>query len=316
LRPLTLSDIFNGAVGYIRRNPKATLGLTTVVVVVSQIVALILQVGPLAAGGDLESGLRGESVSTADTVAFAGSSLVGALTTALASLVLSGMLTVVIGRAVFGAGITIGEAWQRVRGRLLALIGFSLLAGLVFAVVAGVVVVIIVIAANAGGTAAGFLVGAPLVLAFLAGALYVGTLLAFTPPLIVLERLGIFPAVTRSYELVRKDFWRVLGIWLLTLLVTIVIAGALSVPFGLIGGLLTASAEGASGAVLGLVFTTIGGVVGQILTAPFSAGVTVLLYTDRRIRSEAFDLVLQTGAAIPPGAPDDATDHLWLTRQQ
>jgi hypothetical protein len=43
--------------------------------------------------------------------------------------------------------------------------------------------------------------------------------------------------------------------------------------------------------------------------------VVVLLYTDRRIRAEAFDLVLQTGAAFGPGAPADSTDHLWLTRQ-
>ena len=48
--------------------------------------------------------------------------------------------------------------------------------------------------------------------------------------------------------------------------------------------------------------------------APFTAGVVVLQYTDRRIRAEAFDLVLQTGAGIPPGAPADSTDHLWLTR--
>jgi hypothetical protein len=41
----------------------------------------------------------------------------------------------------------------------------------------------------------------------------------------------------------------------------------------------------------------------------------VLLYTDRRIRAEAFDLVLQTGAWYGPGAPADSTDHLWLTRQ-
>src|ERR1700682_1255046 len=34
LRPLTLSDIFNGAVAYIRANPQATLGLNTIVVVV------------------------------------------------------------------------------------------------------------------------------------------------------------------------------------------------------------------------------------------------------------------------------------------
>ena len=44
LRPLTLSDIFNGAVGYIRANPKATLGLTAIVVVVMQIITLIATV--------------------------------------------------------------------------------------------------------------------------------------------------------------------------------------------------------------------------------------------------------------------------------
>ncbi|MGA7467351.1 MAG: hypothetical protein WBW86_18885, partial [Mycobacterium sp.] len=37
LRPLGLSDIFNGAAVYIRANRKATLGLTAVVVVITQI---------------------------------------------------------------------------------------------------------------------------------------------------------------------------------------------------------------------------------------------------------------------------------------
>lgn len=42
LRPLGLSDIFNGAVNYIRRNPKATLGLTAIVVVAAQLISLVL----------------------------------------------------------------------------------------------------------------------------------------------------------------------------------------------------------------------------------------------------------------------------------
>ena len=53
LRPLTLSEIFNGAVGYIRTNPKATLGLTAIVVVVMQIFTLIALFGPLAAHGKI-----------------------------------------------------------------------------------------------------------------------------------------------------------------------------------------------------------------------------------------------------------------------
>jgi hypothetical protein len=40
----------------------------------------------------------------------------------------------------------------------------------------------------------------------------------------------------------------------------------------------------------------------------------VLLYTDRRIRAEAFDLVLQTGASPPAADSPDSSDHLWLVR--
>jgi hypothetical protein len=57
----------------------------------------------------------------------------------------------------------------------------------------------------------------------------------------------------------------------------------------------------------------VGAAIGRIVTAPFSAGVVVLLYTDRRIRSEAFDLVLQSGAAAGPAAAG-SIDYLWLTR--
>jgi hypothetical protein len=63
----------------------------------------------------------------------------------------------------------------------------------------------------------------------------------------------------------------------------------------------------------GSTIASIGGAIGQIITAPFNAGVIVLLYTDRRMRAEAFDLVLQTGAAGGSYA-DASTDNLWLTR--
>jgi hypothetical protein len=74
--------------------------------------------------------------------------------------------------------------------------------------------------------------------------------------------------------------------------------------------------ESTATTLIALVLVAVGGAVGQIITAPFSAGAVVLLYTHRRIRAEAFDLVLQTGAAIAaPGVAPDSTDHLWLTRQ-
>ncbi|OBB54884.1 glycerophosphoryl diester phosphodiesterase membrane domain-containing protein [Mycolicibacterium monacense] len=314
LRPLGLSDIFNGAVNYIRRNPKATLGLTAIVVVAAQLISLVLQIlGPLIATGDLDPTLSGEA-GAGDVAVLSGSSLAGSITTALASVVLSGMLTVIVGRAVFGADITIGEAWQRVKGRLLALLGFTALEAVAVLLLIVVVVVAIIAAEAIGGGVAAFLVGAPLVIAAFLLIVYVATSLVFTPALIVLERLGIVEAAGRSFTLVKRDFWRVLGIWILAALAAAVIAGAVGVPFSL-GGQLLAGSGSDGGVLVGLILIAVGAAIGQILTAPFSAGVIVLLYTDRRIRAEAFDLVLHTGAAAGPGVPADSTDHLWLTRR-
>ncbi|HYZ68508.1 MAG TPA: hypothetical protein VE666_12025 [Mycobacterium sp.] len=314
LRPLSLSDIFNGAVAYIRANPKATLGLTTVVVVVAQVLALVLSMGPLAVTGALQPTLSGDQVPTGVLIGSSVSSLAGGLATWLSSILLSGMLTVVIGRAVFGTSITINEAWQRLRPRLWALVGFTVLELIGIALLVIVVVAIIAGVAVAAGGVAAAVVGVPLVLALIAGLVYLVTILSFTPSVIVLERLPIIPAMSRSFKLVRNDFWRVLGIWLLGGLVAGLVSGAVSVPFSLVSQILLGTASSAGAIIIAAILASVGNAISQIITAPFSAGVIVLLYTDRRIRAEAFDLVLQTGAGFGPTAPAESTDHLWLTR--
>jgi len=221
---------------------------------------------------------------------------------------------VVVGRAVFGSSITIGEAWQRLRRRLWALIGFTVLEVIGALVLIAVVAAIIFGVAAASGVAAA-VIGVPLVIALIAGLIYLGAMLGFTPSIIVLERLEIVPAISRSFKLVRNDFWRVFGIWLLGQIVAALVGAAVSVPFSFGGQFILVSAPSTATTLVALVLLSVGSVVSQIITAPFLAGVIVLLYTDRRIRAEAFDLVLQTGAAFGPGAPADSTDHLWLTRQ-
>lgn len=312
LRPLSLSDIFNGAIGYIRANPKVTLGLTTIVVVITEVLALLLQTGPLALTGNLKV-LRGEAASTAAVVASSLSAAAGALATVLAAILLSGMLTVVVGRAVFGAGITVEEAWQKVRGRLLALVGLTALEVVAAVVLSAVVVLIIVGIALAGNGAVAVLIGIPLGLALLAGLAYLFTVLTFAPVAIVLERKPVMASITRSFQLVRGHFWRVLGIRLLASLVAGVVAGAVSVPFTIAGQIMLSSATSSGMLLFATALGAVGRAVSQIITAPFTAGVVVLLYTDTRIRAEAFDLVLQTGAAGGPTATD-STDNLWLAR--
>jgi hypothetical protein len=114
---------------------------------------------------------------------------------------------------------------------------------------------------------------------------------------------------------VKGDFWRVLGIQILAYIAAQVIATAVAVPFTFGGQILLVTASSTLAALIALVLLAIGAAIAQIITAPFSAGVVVLLYTDRRIRAEAFDLVLQTGASSGAGAPHESSDHLWLTRQ-
>ncbi|WP_110917277.1 hypothetical protein [Mycolicibacterium holsaticum] len=315
LRPLTLADIFNGAITYIRANPKATLGLTTVVVVITQLLALALSVGPLAVAGKLNPTLSGEEVSTDLLLGSTLSSVAGGVATGLSAILLSGLLTVVVGRAVFGAGITIGQAWQRLRGRLWALIGFSVLEVLGAVLLIAAVVGIIAWIGYAVGGPAAVVLGVPLVFALIAALIYLGTMLTFVPAIIVLERYGVVAAVLRSFRLVKPNFWRVLGIRLLATVVAQMIAVAVTVPFSVGGQMLMMAASSTAMALIALVLLSVGGAISQIITAPFNAGVVVLQYTDSRIRTEAFDLVLQTGAGYGPGAPPESTDHLWLTGQ-
>jgi hypothetical protein len=313
LRPLSLSDIFNGAVAYIRANPKATLGLTTIVVVITQLIVLILQVAPLAATGELTP-VRGQQVSNAALVGSSAGGIASIVATGLSAILLSGMLTVVVGRAVFGAQITITEAWEKVRGRLWALIGFTALEAVGAAVLIGVVVLVIVAVNSGGNGAAALAIGVPLVIGLIVALAYLGTVLSFSPVAIVLERLPIFPAIARSFALVRGSFWRVFAIRILAAVVAALVAAAVAVPFTVAGQLLTIGASSTGAVLFALTLRAVGGAIGQIITAPFSAGVVVLLYADRRIRSEAFDLVLQTGAGSAPAGADGSTDHLWLTQ--
>jgi hypothetical protein len=262
--------------------------------------------------GQFTDSLDGEP-STELIMGWLGSALAGGVTTAVSSTVLSGLLTVVIGRSIFGAGITIGEAWHRLRPRFWALIGFTLLKTLGLILWFGMLVLIVVVAVAVLDGLFVFLVAAPLVLLWIAALVYITVMLTFAPVIVVLERRDILTAIKRSFRLIQGDFWRVFGIWILAAIVTQFVAGAVSIPFTVGGEIAFAASPSDMTMVISLVLLSVGGAIGQIITGPFSAGVAVLQYTDRRIRAEAFDLVLQTGAAGGPGAAADSTDNLWLT---
>ncbi len=288
LRPLSLSDIFNGAVGYVRSHPKPTLGLTTCIVLITTVIGFFTGLAATRIEGDL-SALAGP--------------VAGATATLLATTVLSGMLTVIVARSVLGAQITVSEAWHRVRGRMPALIALTLLEIAAVAAVVAAVVVVIYGVARAASAAVATLVGIPLVLGLIAALAYLYVTLALAPVAIVLENKRVTSAIRRSFALSNRRFWRMLGILLLAGVVAKLVGMAVSVPFDIAGQVLTFGPS----AVTAVAVTTIGTAIGGIITTPFIAGVVALLYVDARIRSEAFDFTLLA-------TPHVDADSAWIPR--
>ena len=292
LRPLGLTDILNGAVVSIRRNPRATLGLAAIILSISGVASALLVLV-----------LR----SSISRTAAAGSAAALSLVVSLAvSVILTGMLTSVIGRGVLGRQVSIAEAWQVARPRLAAVLGALFLGALIVMALYIPLVVLVIILVTAHTGAAGVAIGLLGFVLTLFVTVGVWVLLSLTPAAVVLERLGPWRGLRRSWQLVRGSFWRVLGILLLTVIVIIVASLVLQIPFYAIeavtgGGIAAVGKASTTSLLVGTVASIIVGTI----TRPLLAGVTVLLYLDMRMRKEGLDLVLQQAALGRPLTGDE-----------
>ncbi|GAA2286439.1 hypothetical protein GCM10010149_35710 [Nonomuraea roseoviolacea subsp. roseoviolacea] len=322
LRPLRLGDILDGAIKLVRSNPKAVLGLSAVAALLA---SLPVAVGQAFVLGSMRSTLRdpyADPYAASDPTGvygtFAaqyGGALVSMAVSFVVVTVLTGVLTRILGRAVFGGSITAGEAWRLTRGRLPALFG---MVGLLVAVLlvplvafAAILVALYATGSVSGGPLAAILL--VMVLLYLPYLVFFRTKFGLAAPAVVLEGMGPVAALRRSWQLVSGDFWRVFGIMLLTSLIVGVVASILQVPFTFVGTFLGLLGDGAGAAIGATVLITIGGTVGAMISYPIEAGVSGLLYADRRMRSEAFDLVLQSAAVEQQrqGWVHASADDLW-----
>ena len=310
LRPLGVGEILDGAVAYIRAHPKITLGLSALITAATQLILLPVQylsIGELVSLTDT-AGAPPSVDELVDAVAGSGlGMLAGMVLGFIAGTVLNGMLIVVLSRAVLGQRITAGQTWAATRPRLLGLLGLSLLTMLLL--LAPLVLFVPAVAAGLAG-APGWLIA---VLAVLGGltavtaVVYLYVALSLVAPVYMLERTGVLTALRRSHRLVGRQWWRIFGILLLAGVIAFAVAAIVSFPFSLAGGAATGFAvlggqapfAGATG-LLTLTLGAIGTIIGGTITAPFTAGVTGLLYVDQRIRREALDLELARAAGVQP----------------
>ncbi|GGP93564.1 glycerophosphoryl diester phosphodiesterase membrane domain-containing protein [Streptosporangium pseudovulgare] len=317
LRPLGLGDILDGAIRLIRSNPKTVLGLSAIAAVLGAIPTAIGQAvifGQVGAAVNDPSALDG--VGETGFLGQYGDVLVSSAVEFVVVTLLTGVLTRILGRAVFGGRTTAGEAWRMSRGRMPALFGLVALNALLLLVpVVAIAVVVVALAGAGAGPGTAVAAGALAVLGYIAYAAFVSTRLALAAPAAVLERRGVLDSMRRSWLLVNGGFWRTLGILILTRIITFLITFVVAVPFTFGAALISVGGQGSTGAQIATaVLIAIGGTVGAMITYPFLAGVNGLLYADRRMRSEAFDLVLQTAAIEQrrQGWVHASADDLWL----
>ena len=284
LRPLGFGEILDGAFTLYRRHFwlfAATSVLLTIAAGVGGSVLVVIwgiASSGLGGGGTLVTGLL---------VWVVGSAMM---------MVTWGALTWQAARSYTGQSVSLGEGASAGGRAAMTLVGAGFLATL--AVIAGVVAVTLVLGAIArvvgalGITALSMGVGLVNAVLLLAAFCVLVALFFATLPSVVVEEKGPIESLARSFDLARGAMGRVTGLMLVTMLIIFL---PLIAVVGVTGGFEVfadplAAAAGAqvnpwNALVRAVLMWTV-----MLLAAPFMVSVIVLLYYDRRVRTEALDV--------------------------
>jgi hypothetical protein len=132
-------------------------------------------------------------------------------------------------------------------------------------------------------------------------------------PALLVEDVRGSKALGRSFQLVRRRWWPVAGVLVVSYLLTLVVTTVFSLV--LVPVLLSDASDTATEAA-----NAVASGAATLLTTPFSAAVAAALYVDLRVRKEGFDIALvaqrlalaPSGPATPePPTPDVAAAPPW-----
>lgn len=296
LRPLAVGEILDGAISFIRANPMATIGLSAAVAVVSQLIGIGARLLLGGAGEPTANPLTEPERYLDEFGRYAPSAAIGGFVWFIAVSILTGLLIVVLSQAALGKPMGIGEAWRSARPRLAGLIGISLLLGLALSAVLiiGFLPGLIAVAAGAGADVVLLLMVVGLIVGVVA-VVYLAISWSLIAPVFMLEHAGAIAAFRRSRRLVAPQWWRIFGILVLTVLLATIIDGILRVPLSF-AAIALSGGPAAGLTIAGQMMVAIGAVLANMLTTPFQAGVTGLVYFDQRMRREGLDITLQRAA--------------------
>ncbi|WP_162621810.1 DUF7544 domain-containing protein [Microbacterium suaedae] len=232
------------------------------------------------------------------------SSLVLALGLVAVTTIAQGVVVAEVAHASLSEKASLGRLWRRVGPAFWPLVGYSLLIGLMTMLAMAALAAPLVFFALLDTTSGWILFVFGLLIALLGGlvlAAWLGTKLFLAPSTIVLERVGPFRAIRRSWQLTRGRFWPTFGVvallYVITNVASSIVSGVFSLVTPLITGTLIPLGMGAPTAgaattlsIVVLVLTSIiSFAIAAIMTIVLSAG-GALTYIDARMRDEGIDL--------------------------
>lgn len=314
LRPLSIGDIYQGAFAAIKTNARTMFGFTTALLGVAIVISIGINYAIINLA--LPSYINADSpYASALGGAFgAFSQLGGTLLQVLATVLLSGLIVVAVSRSVLGRVASSKEVWERTKSKFLPLIGLNIITSIIsgLMMIIGIVVffVLLASAASTAKTDREFLqdLGVSLVgllILMVISALvssYLSIKFSVASPAMVLENLGVFAAIGRSWSLTRGNFWRLFGINILTAIITSMVAGIFVGIADALGAIFIVVGSSSPEDVIASLNTTyilimVMSTIAQLLILPFTSSVNALLYIDLRMRKEGLDVELRNAVA-------------------
>ena len=296
LRPLTVSELFNGAFQAVRVNPQTMFGFAFA------IMAVVGLVQAFFASSSTSSLTRALSSGDTDDLVYSLGSSMGSFATdgltLLATAFLSGMLALTVWDAVLGRKSSPADAWHRFSPRFVPVLLATLLIGIIEFVAIVVVLLVFLIpfflvVANAAtarslDSASAGIGGALsiiflMIVALIAIACFLTVKFAFTSSAVVLEGLGPVDAMKRSWSLSKGSFWRILGRILLIGIVTTLITSVLG---AIVGAILGVGANAAESLGLLVAFSAFVSALLSAVVIPVQSSFYTLMYLDERMRKE------------------------------
>lgn len=291
LRPLLLTDLFDGTFKALRATPGALFGfafvLMSIVAVIGTAVNAAVVLTPELAGQQaMEAGLNGNEALAAYLISLFGGQFIFYLAQFFATIFLAGAAAVPVSEAVIGRKLPLQAVWPRMKPSFWRLMGLAFLvatATFIFIIIYTLLLVSVgVFFADRWGDIAvlfAFLLTAPLTLI---PVVFLSVRLIYVAPVIVLENQPVFFSMRRSWALTAKNFWSTFG----RLLVVNMAVNAMSsfvLGSGLVVGVVTALFLTPEASLLVWFFISI---LLSGLFLPISGAFTTLMYLDRRIRTE------------------------------